>query len=66
MRRMSGNFDAQGTAMHMALVRLRMLVAGLFPAFQDYITQRDAVHLLFCYRWLLLDFRREFAMEDVS
>lgn len=33
--------------------------------FYDLLCQHDLVNLLFCYRWILLDFKREFKMDEV-
>ena len=43
------------------------IVAGLQhydPDFYAYLKSHQADDLLFCYRWLLLEMKREFALED--
>lgn len=65
MERMSGNFGAQGTEMHNKLDMTRLLVQVLNPTLYAYLSDRDVLNMFHCYRWLLLDFKREFHIFDV-
>ena len=64
MQRLGCNFD-EGAGMHEQLDKLRSLLHLLYPTFYDYLCQCDIVNLFFAYRWLLLDFKREFAFTEV-
>lgn len=46
------------------LLRLRQLIEYLDPELFNSLRKKDADHLYFCYRWFLLDFKREFEPED--
>nr|XP_018912907.1 PREDICTED: TBC1 domain family member 25 [Bemisia tabaci] len=64
MRRLSPNFLLDGITMTQ---RFQHLTDGLLhydPAFYNYLKSHQADDLLFCYRWLLLEMKREFAFED--
>ena len=52
--------------MSKVLTDLRDLVRYSIPELYDFLCHHDLVTMLFCYRWLLLSFRREFSMTDVS
>eukprot|EP01126_Amoeba_proteus_P044218 TRINITY_DN4901_c0_g2_i2.p1 TRINITY_DN4901_c0_g2~~TRINITY_DN4901_c0_g2_i2.p1 ORF type:complete len:394 (-),score=81.64 TRINITY_DN4901_c0_g2_i2:189-1370(-) len=47
------------------LERLEKLISLLDPLLHKYLSSVDAVNLYFCYRWILLVFKREFVMQDV-
>eukprot|EP00050_Salpingoeca_kvevrii_P003654 m.229547 g.229547 ORF g.229547 m.229547 type:complete len:825 (-) comp10862_c0_seq3:218-2692(-) len=65
MGRMGSHFDELGMSMHQKLDRLRLMVQLLMPQFYDFLCTHDLVNMFFAYRWLLLDFKREFALPDV-
>lgn len=64
MRRLGGNFNLDGAAMTLKFQHLSELLQHFDPVFYEYLKQRGADDLLFCYRWLLLELKREFAFED--
>eukprot|EP00092_Neocalanus_flemingeri_P026347 GFUD01028562.1.p1 GENE.GFUD01028562.1~~GFUD01028562.1.p1 ORF type:complete len:758 (+),score=208.87 GFUD01028562.1:1221-3494(+) len=64
MRRMKPNFLLDGVAM---TTKFQHLSEGLMyydPEFYTYLKLHSADDLLFCYRWLLLEMKREFAFEN--
>jgi len=64
MRRMKPNFMLDGVAM---TTKFQHLSEGLMyydPEFYTYLKLHSADDLLFCYRWLLLEMKREFVFEN--
>ncbi|XP_034231550.1 uncharacterized protein LOC117639767 [Thrips palmi] len=64
MSRLRPNFMLDGEAM---TLRFQHLTDGLLfydPEFYSYLKSHQADDLLFCYRWLLLEMKREFAFDD--
>jgi hypothetical protein len=47
------------------LEAIRALVEDQLPEFYAFLQARELTNMLFCYRWILLDFRREFTREEV-
>lgn len=64
MKRLSANFMLDGIAMTLKFTHLSEALQFYDPEFFDYLKQQQADDLLFCYRWLLLEMKREFAFED--
>jgi len=63
MSRMTPNFLLDGNAM---TTKFQHLSEGLMyydPEFYTYLKMHQADDLLFCYRWLLLEMKREFAFD---
>ncbi len=44
----------------------RRLLELLCPRTYALLVERDGIQLLFAFRWLLLDFKREFPLSDVA
>jgi len=65
METMRHNFDKDQHGMHKLLLNLRKLLQVLDPQLHDYLEKNDAINLFFCFRWLLIDFKREFSFENV-
>lgn len=64
MTRLKPNFMLDGVTM---TLKFQHLTEGLMyydPEFHSYLKQHQAEDLLFCYRWLLLEMKREFAFDD--
>ncbi|XP_046991499.1 uncharacterized protein LOC124596413 [Schistocerca americana] len=64
MRRLQSNFMLDGVTM---TLKFQHLAEGLMyydPEFYAYLKMHQADDLLFCYRWLLLEMKREFAFDD--
>ncbi|XP_023242263.1 TBC1 domain family member 25-like [Centruroides sculpturatus] len=64
MQRLKSNFFLDGKAMTIKFQHLTELLEHYDPQFFEYLKQQGADDLLFCYRWLLLELKREFAFED--
>ncbi|KAI1893375.1 hypothetical protein AGOR_G00123090 [Albula goreensis] len=65
MKRMSHNFPSGG-AMDTHFANMRSLIQILDSELFELMQQNgDYTHFYFCYRWFLLDFKRELLYEDV-
>lgn len=64
MSRVRGNFMLDGIAMTQKFAHLTEALSFYDPEFWDYLKSQQADDLLFCYRWLLLELKREFPFED--
>ncbi|KAM4606916.1 TBC1 domain family member 25 isoform 1-T2 [Discoglossus pictus] len=64
MKRLEGNFRMDGECMSVKFSHLKLLLRYSDLDFHSYLVSRGADDLLFCYRWLLLELKREFAFED--
>lgn len=64
MKRLRTNFMYDGQAITTKLQHLSMLVNFYDPDFQMYMKEHGANDLFFCYRWLLLEMKREFPFDD--
>jgi len=53
-------------AMHGQLLALRKLVQLLDPPMHAFMEAKSCLNYFFCYRWLLIHFKREFAFDEVS
>ncbi|KAG7519599.1 hypothetical protein JOB18_011834 [Solea senegalensis] len=64
MKRLEGNFRPDGQLMSIKFQHLKLLLQYSDPEFYLYLVSRGADDLFFCYRWLLLELKREFAFDD--
>ncbi|XP_067631909.1 uncharacterized protein [Eurosta solidaginis] len=64
MSRLRGNFMLDGIAMTQKFAHLTEALSFYDPEFWDYLKLQQADDLLFCYRWLLLELKREFPFDD--
>ncbi|GJQ67044.1 hypothetical protein Trydic_g8010 [Trypoxylus dichotomus] len=64
MSRLSTNFMIDGIAMTQKFTHLAEGLQYYDPEFYTYLKSHQADDLLFCYRWLLLEMKREFAFDD--
>lgn len=64
MARLSCNFMLDGIAMTLKFNHLSEALQYYDPDFFAYLKLHQADDLLFCYRWLLLEMKREFAFDD--
>jgi hypothetical protein len=65
MERMASNFHRDQNGMHSQLLSLRKLVKLLDPPLDDYFRQVDCLNYFFCFRWILIHFKREFEYDNV-
>ncbi|XP_017780993.1 PREDICTED: TBC1 domain family member 25 isoform X1 [Nicrophorus vespilloides] len=64
MQRLHMNFMIDGIAMTQKFTHLAEGLLFYDPEFYNYLKIHQADDLLFCYRWLLLEMKREFAFDD--
>ena len=64
MERIKGHFLLDGKAMTLKFDHLSQLVHRMEPEFFKYLMDIGADDMFFCYRWLLLDLKREFPFDD--
>uniref|UniRef100_A0A182QPZ9 Rab-GAP TBC domain-containing protein n=1 Tax=Anopheles farauti TaxID=69004 RepID=A0A182QPZ9_9DIPT len=64
MERLNCNFMLDGIAMTLKFAHLSEALQYYDPDFFAYLKHHQADDLLFCYRWLLLEMKREFAFDD--
>jgi len=60
------NFDRNQKGMKLQLQNLRALVQFVDPKLFDSLLEKDASNLYFCFRWLLIRFKREFTFENIQ
>lgn len=66
MRRMGPNFVSDQTGMRHELLTLQRLLAELCPGLYAYLQAVDGLNLFFCFRWILVCFKREFTLPDTQ
>ncbi|XP_061566909.1 TBC1 domain family member 17 [Cololabis saira] len=59
------NFEESQEAMKTQLLQLTILLKALDPDLWDFLDSQDSGSLCFCFRWLLIWFKREFSFEDI-
>lgn len=64
MARLKPNFMLDGITMTLKFQHLTEGLTYYDPEFYAYLKLHQAEDLLFCYRWLLLEMKREFAFDD--
>ena len=65
MRRVQANFDFDQGGIKKQLQDLTDIIKVFDPDFYAYLDTRDSGNLFFCFRWLLIWFKRELAFNDV-
>ncbi|THD18729.1 TBC1 domain family member 17 [Fasciola hepatica] len=65
MERLESNFDGNLNAVRQQFYQLFELLEVLNPTFSDYLEAANAKEMPFCFRWLLIQFKREFSYTDV-
>ncbi|CAH8515324.1 unnamed protein product [Dicrocoelium dendriticum] len=65
MERLESNFDGDLNAVREQFYQLFELVEILDPHFSDFLESKNAKEMPFCFRWLLIQFKREFSYSDV-
>ncbi|XP_008309425.1 TBC1 domain family member 15 [Cynoglossus semilaevis] len=65
MDQMHQNFEEQMQGMKTQLVQLSSLLRLLDLTFWNYLESQDSGFLYFCFRWLLIRFKRELSFQDV-
>jgi len=65
MERMSQNFLRDQSGMKKQLSSLQLLLGVMDPQLHRHLENSDGLNLFFCFRWILIAFKREFPFEDV-
>jgi TBC1 domain family member 15 len=47
------------------LGNLQTLLEFIDPNFAEYLKQNDSINMYFCFRWILILFKREFTFPDI-
>ncbi|KAK1610628.1 hypothetical protein QYE76_034301 [Lolium multiflorum] len=58
MERLRGNFNRDQNGMHAQLLGLSKLVELLDPSLHNYFRQNDCLNYIFCFHWVLIQFKR--------
>ncbi|KAI3864946.1 hypothetical protein MKW92_047203 [Papaver armeniacum] len=64
MERLGPNFNRDQAGMHSQLFALSKLVELLDSPLHNYFKQNDCLNYFFCFRWVLIQFKRELEYEE--
>ena len=64
MKRLRKNFTIEGKSMSRMFEHLALVLRHRDPDFYAYLKSQSANDMLFTYRWLLLELKREFPLDD--
>ncbi|KAJ6596808.1 rab-GTPase-TBC domain-containing protein [Mycena vulgaris] len=65
MNRMKQNFLRDQSGMKKQLLTLQELIGVMDPELYRHLEKTDGLNLFFCFRWVLIAFKREFPFDDV-
>jgi len=65
MERMKKTFLRDQSGMKQQLATLQQLIAVMDPELYRHFEKTDSLNLFFCFRWVLIAFKREFSFDDV-
>lgn len=65
MDRMAPNFHKDQNGMHTQLLQLSNLLQYLDPTFYRFLEKHDCLNFFYCYRWILIQFKREFEFDEI-
>ncbi|KAH8116882.1 RabGAP/TBC [Phellopilus nigrolimitatus] len=65
MNRMKQNFLRDQSGMKKQLLTLQQLISVMDPELYRHLEKTDGLNLFFCFRWVLITFKREFSFDDV-
>ncbi|KAK0450802.1 rab-GTPase-TBC domain-containing protein [Armillaria borealis] len=65
MQRMKQNFLRDQSGMKKQLLTLQQLIGMMDPELYRHLEKTDGLNLFFCFRWVLIAFKREFPFDDV-
>lgn len=65
MRHVMHNFDMDQAGMKSQLHNLHRLLAFVNPRLADHLQATGSDNMFFCFRWLLVWFKREFSQDDI-
>ena len=61
----NSNFDIDQAGMKEQLQNLHTILGFIEPQLVNYLDKHDSGNMFFCFRWLLVWFKRELSFEDV-
>ncbi|GAB4832834.1 hypothetical protein Ancab_006849 [Ancistrocladus abbreviatus] len=64
MERLGPNFNRDQNGMHTQLFAISKLVELVDRPLQNYFQQHDCLNYFFCFRWILIQFKREFEYQE--
>ncbi|CAH8567694.1 unnamed protein product [Schistosoma turkestanicum] len=64
MNRLESNFNGELNSVRQQFNQLFSLIEIADPAFSEYLESKNAKEMPFCFRWLLIHFKREFSYKD--
>jgi hypothetical protein len=65
MKMMESNFLRDQSGMRLQLSTLQQLIALMDPELHAHLERTGSLNLFFCFRWILIAFKREFKFEEV-
>ncbi|XP_024081498.1 TBC1 domain family member 17-like [Cimex lectularius] len=65
MNKVYRNFDMDQSGMKKQLSQLQTLLTAVSPELASFLEERDSGNMFFCFRWLLVWFKREFNQEEI-
>lgn len=65
MDKIASNFDMDQAGMKHQLLQLQQLLTFASPELASHLAQKDSGNMYFCFRWLLVWFKREFSHRDI-
>uniref|UniRef100_A0A2A4IWY5 TBC1 domain family member 15 n=1 Tax=Heliothis virescens TaxID=7102 RepID=A0A2A4IWY5_HELVI len=65
MDKICTNFDMDQAGMKHQLLQLQQLLTFASPALAAHLAAKDSGNMYFCFRWLLVWFKREFSHRDI-
>ena len=65
MNKMEGNFLMDQLNIKMQLNNLKALLEFVDSKFSDYLEKNESSNMYFCFRWILIMFKREFSFPDI-
>lgn len=66
MEELEVNFQKNSEGMENQLVQLCNLIKVMDYQFYSYLEDIEATNMYYCFRWILVRFKREFSLEDIK
>ncbi|KRY52272.1 TBC1 domain family member 15, partial [Trichinella britovi] len=65
MEKSGTNFELNQSSIKSQFCQLRCLLDVVNPRLSEYLKSKDSGEMFFCFRWLLVLFKREFTFDDI-
>ena len=66
MNIIGNNFNINQYGMKTQMAQLKSLIQFLDPDLCSFLDEKESLNMYFCFRWLLIWFKREFKFEDIK